>query len=434
MFLKFNQYITESIKEAASEFLFEGGSFGHMAHPYDDINLTFKEVKNIISSGLQGGLDKEIIPTEKLDGQAIAISWRNGELIASRNQGDRKNAGASSMTVQQVIDKFAGRGEISDAFAFAIQDLSSAISKIDPKKRDKIFNNGKSFMHLELIYPPTTNVVNYDAYKLIFHNTSDYDMNGVEIGQNKKAAGILTKLIKDVNADIQKTYQIDPPKAIKFKTNINYEADREKFFKELAKIQKNAGMSDNETIRDYIIREYTRMFQQQATKFGYDIAPNNLEGLINRFAFLDNSFSIRHIKRAITNDGFRDWVLDFAANKGKKAAAYYKTIISPIEILFLKLGTAVIKNATGFLAINQDKETDRIKKELENAIKKVRASGSEAEVNKLEQNFRKLEAIGGFDSVVPTEGIVFQYNGKTYKLTGSFAPVNQILGVIKYMK
>jgi hypothetical protein len=434
MFLKYNQYITESIQSDLSEFLFEGGSFGHMAHPYDDVDLTFKEIKNLISDALQGGLDKEVIPTEKLDGQAIAVSWRNGELIASRNQGDRKNAGASGMTVQQVTDKFAGRGEISDAFSFAVQDLSTAISKIDPKKREKIFNNGKSFMHLELIYPPSTNVVNYDAYKLIFHNTSDYDMDGKEIGQDKKAATILTKLIKEVNADIQNTYQIDPPKAIKFAKSINYEEDRSKFFKELAKVQKHAGMTDNQTIQDYIRREFTRLFQQQAARDGYDIEDNILDGMIKRFAFLDNTFSIRNIKKEISNEDFKTWVLDFAANKGKKAAAYYKKVIGPIEVLFLKLGSTVIKNATGFLALNQDKEAERIKQELEVAIKKVRASGSEAEVNKLEQNFRKLEAIGGFDSVVPTEGFVFQYKGKTYKMTGSFAPVNQILGVIKYMK
>jgi len=434
MFLKYNQYINESIQRDLSEFLFEGGSFGHMAHPYDDINLTFAEIKNLISDALQGGLDKEVIPTEKLDGQAIAVSWRNGELIASRNQGDRKNAGAAGMTVQQVIDKFAGRGEISDAFSFAVQDLSKAISNIDPKKREKIFNNGKSFMHLELIYPPSTNVVNYDAYKLIFHNTSDYDMDGIEIGQDKKAATILTKLIKEVNADIQSTYQIDPPKAIKFAKSINYEADRAKFFKELSKIQQDAGVSDKQTIQDYIYREFTRLLQQEAAKVGYDIEDDVLIGLIKRFAFLDNTFSIRNIKKEISNEDFKTWVLDFAANKGKKASAYYKTVIKPIEILFLKLGTQVIKNATGFLALNPDKETTRIKQELESVIQKVRGSGDTAAIAKLETQFEKLQAIGGFDSVVPTEGFVFQYKGKTYKMTGSFAPVNQILGVIKYMK
>jgi len=42
--------------------------------------------------------------------------------------------------------------------------------------------------------------------------------------------------------------------------------------------------------------------------------------------------------------------------------------------------------------------------------------------------------MGGFDTIVPIEGIVFTYGGNTYKLTGSFAPVNQILGVLKYAR
>ena len=35
-------------------------------------------------------------------------------------------------------------------------------------------------------------------------------------------------------------------------------------------------------------------------------------------------------------------------------------------------------------------------------------------------------------SIVPSEGIVFKYNGKTYKFTGAFAPVNQITGLISF--
>lgn len=426
-FLSFNTYINESV---IYQFLFEGGAFGHMAHPYDDVNLTFGEIKDIISSALQGGLDKEIIPTEKLDGQAIAVSWRNGALIASRNQGDRKRGGAASLSVQQVIDKFAGRGEISDAFAFAIQDLSSAISKIDPKERERIFKNGKAFMHLELIYPPSTNVVNYDAYKLIFHNTSDYDEDGNEIGQDKKAAGVLTKLIKDVNADIQKTYQIDPPKAITFTKNINFEADRGEFFKELSKIQKKIGLKDNQSIRDYIIQEYTHIINGAASKDNYDIAPNILDGLVNRFAFEDKSFTIPQIKKQITNKKFLQWVLQF----NKKSADYYKQVISPFEVLFLRLGVRVIQLATGFLAVNPKEQVKKIKMELEQSIKDIRAKGDASSIKKLEAQLKKLDAIGGFDAVLPSEGIVFQYNGKTYKLTGAFAPINQILGIFRYIK
>ena len=424
-FLSFNNYVNEG---AIDQFLFEGGAFGHMSHPYDDVNLTFAEIKDLISSALQGGLDKEVIPTEKLDGQAIAISWKDGQLISARNKGHYRNGAEGAMTVDDVITKFEGRGDLSDAFAFAIQDLESAISQIDPKEREKIFKNGKAFMHLELIYPPSTNVINYDTAKLIFHNTTEYNEQGDPIGEDKKAAGTLTKLIKEVNADLQKNYQIDPPKAIAFSKNINFEADRASFFKELSKIQKQTGLKDNQSIRDYIRQEYTHLIKGAASKDNYDIAPNILEGLINRFAFEDKTFTIPQIKKQITNKKFLQWVLQF----NKKSADYYKQVISPFELLFLRLGVKVIQLATGFLAVNPDESMQKIKDELEVSIKEVRAKGSESSIKKLEAQLRKLEAIGGFDAVLPSEGIVFQHKGKTYKLTGAFAPVNQILGIFRY--
>jgi hypothetical protein len=58
------------------ELLLEGGAYGHMAHPFDDKDLTFKDLKNIIEMGLGGELNREDNVTEKLDGQNLMISWR----------------------------------------------------------------------------------------------------------------------------------------------------------------------------------------------------------------------------------------------------------------------------------------------------------------------------------------------------------------------
>ena len=58
------------------ELITEGGAYGHMAHPFDDKDLTFKDLKNIIEMGLGGQLDREDNVTEKLDGQNLMISWR----------------------------------------------------------------------------------------------------------------------------------------------------------------------------------------------------------------------------------------------------------------------------------------------------------------------------------------------------------------------
>ena len=41
-------------------------------------------------------------------------------------------------------------------------DLQNAISGLSNKQKDKIFDEGKKFMSLEVIYPKTANVVPYD--------------------------------------------------------------------------------------------------------------------------------------------------------------------------------------------------------------------------------------------------------------------------------
>ena len=48
------------------------------------------------------------------------------------------------------------------------------------------------------------------------------------------------------------------------------------------------------------------------------------------------------------------------------------------------------------------------------------------------QQLNKLNAIGGWEAVIPSEGLVFIYKGSTYKLTGAFGPINQIAGLMTF--
>ena len=53
-------------------------------------------------------------------------------------------------------------------------------------------------------------------------------------------------------------------------------------------------------------------------------------------------------------------------------------------------------------------------------------------LSRLKVQLDRLNAIGGTKAIVPSEGLVFKYKGKTYKFTGAFAPVNQITGLIYF--
>ena len=104
----------------------------------------------------------------------------------------------------------------------------------------------------------------------------------------------------------------------------------------------------------------------------------------------------------------------------------------PFEKLFFELGVEVLKNVEGYLAANPDKAVQNIRKQVKSAISIVRKGGDIKKINRLSQQLSKLNSIGGMKAIVPSEGLVFVYKGKTYKLTGAFAPINQITGMIYF--
>ncbi len=69
------------------DLLIEGGAYGHMNHPFDDKDLTFGDLKKIITDGLGGNLNREDGVTEKLDGQNLMISWKDGKLVTALKLG-----------------------------------------------------------------------------------------------------------------------------------------------------------------------------------------------------------------------------------------------------------------------------------------------------------------------------------------------------------
>jgi hypothetical protein len=96
------------------------------------------------------------------------------------------------------------------------------------------------------------------------------------------------------------------------------------------------------------------------------------------------------------------------------------------------VGAQILKNISGYLAVSGDSAVQKIRRDVIAAIKQVKRSKDVKKLATLKHQLEKLEAIGGLSSIVPSEGIVFKYKGKTYKFTGAFAPVNQILGLLNF--
>ena len=409
-------------KESVNEsLLLEGGAYGHMNHPFDiEMNLTFGDLKQIVVRALNGDLE---LAREKTDGQALAISWVNGRLVAARNKSHLKNKGEGAMTIGQVATNFAGRGALTDAYTFAMKDLSAAVSTLTEPQKKKIFKDGACFMNLEVIYPKNANVIPYGQNLLVFHGTFEYDESGEVIGENQQAASILAGMIKQVNKHVQSTYTIQGPPMLSLPKSEELTKKQGKYISMINKLQSEYKLSDSDGVADYHQAYWADLVNKNAK--GLD-AQEKI-GLVKRWAFGDKGFRIATIQDA----KIKAW----ADNMDKKdQAKISKENIMKFEEIFLGVGADVLAFAQSVLTANPSDATKKMRAELGSAIKSLKATGTASQLDKLKIELQRLNSLGGFDKIVPNEGLVFVYNGNTYKLTGAFAPLNQILGIFKFSR
>ena len=404
------------VRKPIKKLLHEGGAYGHMSHPFDDMELTFGDLKTIISSALEGELG---VVREKTDGQALAISWKNGRLIAARNKSNLANAGADAMGIEDVASKFAGRGGLTDAYNFAMKDLSSAISGLSEAQRKKIFNEGKCFMNLEVIWPESVNVIPYGQALLIFHNTVCYNEAGNAIGADNGAASTLAGMIKQINADIQSRYVIQGPPITSIPKSTYLSSKQGKYVSKLNKLQSQFGLKDSDNVSDYH-QAWWESFINKSSPIKVDKLTK--DALIRRWAFGDKSFRLN----TISNPKIQKWAVD---NDKVNVAKQQKDNIRPFEEIFLGVGADVLEFVGSVLTVYPDKAIRSMKDRLKSVAAQVRNGGDPTKISKLKSELTRLNSLGGVDRIVASEGLVFFYNGKTYKLTGTFAPLNQILGI-----
>ena len=405
--------IGESVNESL---IVEGGAYGHMNHPFDiEMNLTFGDLKQIVVRALNGDLE---LAREKTDGQALAVSWVNGRLVAARNKSHLKNKGEGAMTIGQVADKFANRGGLTDAYNFAMKDLSAAIAALSEPQRKKIFKDGACFMNLEVIYPTSVNVIPYNQPLLVFHGTFEYDIDGTIIGENQQAASILGGMIKQVNAHVQSKYTIQGPPMNKLPKSEHLSKLQGKYLGMISKLQNEFKLADSDGVADYHQAWWTNFVEKNAKK----LDSQQKIGLIKRWAFGDKSFRIAEI----TDEKLRAWADTTDKQDQQKIS---KQNLMRFEEIFLGVGADVLSFMESVLTANPDSAKRQMVSRLESTIQQVKASGDPKKIAKLKLELERLKALGGFEKIVPNEGIVFVYGGNTYKLTGAFAPLNQILGI-----
>jgi hypothetical protein len=427
-YIYLHELVDGNVPNGSWSLIYEGGAAGHMAHPYEDDTLKFSDVKNMITQGLVGDLGAEEPATEKLDGQNIMFTVRDGRVYFARNKGQVKNKGKNALDTAGIRSMFAGRGNIEKAFTGAAEDLQTAIDALPPKERSKMFSEGSKFMNVEIIFPDTKNVIPYDKSVLVFHGSVEYDDEGNELQRSVADGKTLSNQLNKVNAQQQKTFGISGPKTISFsdaQTVENKKALKE-IGRRVAAIQDAYGLDDNSTIEDYKLNWWEDRLIDITQSAGIELSKQEFDGIIDRWALGDKKFKVNDIASPET----KKWFREFEATQLK---TMQREATQPLESVFLQVGAMSLRRVTDFLSANNPEMAQRLKKEVLDTIKDLQQTDDQNKLAKLQIQLERLQDIG-MDKIVPTEGIVFMYKGKPYKFTGTFAPINQILGTLKFDK
>jgi nicotinamide mononucleotide adenylyltransferase len=403
-------------------FLVEAGAFGHISHLYDDPTLTFRDIKSIITRALSGELNTDGPVTEKTDGQNILFTVRDGEVRFARSLSQVKNAADNAMTVGELAKKFEGRGNIEKTFSSAGHDIQTAIEKLGFDRAQEMFDNGKRFMSVEIINPDSENIIPYEKSLLIFHGTVTFDENGKPIKFNVDDSLVMARALQSVAADKQEHYGIrgQPFVILSTAQSSDLKIKSDKYIKELDSILLSFGLTDDDTVADYKFAWWMNKLKDA------QLDPNEKHIVINHWA---QGKKAAGVFGKISNSP----KIKFVKTIDSRLTEFNGEAVLPIQKTIVKVGIDALSRATDLLAAGNPLAAKKIREKLFKAIEQIKNSNDERKLALLSRLSQTLEDID-LNNLIPSEGLVFSYKGKLYKLTGVFGPINQIVGAVKFGK
>lgn len=402
--------IDKNINESFNQ-LNEGGLAKHMNHPYEVNEFTFNDLKKIITKLLDGKFDNV---TEKMDGLNIFVSYdKNGNILAARN-----NKQISDPLTLNTIKEYFKSSIIGNTYYNALLTIDNEFKqKFNNLNLNKIFDNGKRWINTEIISTDTKNVIPYENNLIVFHNIKTYKGDNEFENYDNELLYKLVKLLnnnsnfKIITSPILNINKLDD----KFKNNIINELDL---------IKNKYKLKDNSTILEF---KYNALLNEILNDNILSKLNNStIKSLINRW--INGTDKNNNINAILKYENLSNEDLLYVKNFDKNIGNIIKIIMKPFDNIFIKVGNEVINNISN---ISNNRYKDKVIKYLNNKLSDVSDEISKSnDQDKLNKFYYELERLSNVSNKLnATEGIVLSYKGHDLKITGSFAPLNKILGM-----
>lgn len=396
----------------------EGGAVGHLSHLYDNWDLTFGELKDVIASAADGKLQRV---SEKLDGQNLVFTFNSTGLKVARGSGDIKSGG---MDAASLAKKFGGHKNrnVEEGFNLAFKVLNDAMGAIPEKSRLQVFEGGRVWYSIEVIYTKNPNVINYDRDCIVFHQSPSFriEANGTVKGHSAApGVAVLQRHIDQMQKALTlKSWAVRGPAVVRLKKIDNGEIVMDTI-NAIEQAQNAGGVGDSDTIGDYL----HNVIEEEVADLG--LTHEATEAVAARIVQMQGAPGLPQIKKMVPRDVYQS-VKEFVDNQ----KTLMQHAIMPIEHAIHKFAVELLRGLHSVMVSNGDAEVARLKQQVAGAVNALEKTGDSSAMDVLHTQMEKLGNVENITSAI--EGVVFVYKGNAYKVTGNFAPINQILGLFKY--
>ena len=400
-----------------------GGLGGHVDHLYDNTDLSFTDMIKIMQAASNG----EITGGEKLDGQNLFVSYsvKDGKAKAARNVGNVKKGG---MDAEALAAKFAGRGTLEAAFNGAFEAFVDAVQQMSDDVKLKVFGpDANIFYNAEVMDPENPNIINYNSKNLIIHRDGhgEYDRETGKVTDRDVSAeaNLLGKALKAVQkSDKEGAFGVEMKAVERLRALDNDDAVNSATSR-LKQLLSQSGIGAGATVGEYIVSKLDALIERM-----FPDLDDDTKKLIMQRMFGVKGTTATQVYKRIKDPSTKAAVRDFIKDQKRVR----KEIIFPLEDIIHDFAVAMLDGLKSRFVLSHKDEVNRIADRVEQAIAEIEAEGDETKTQKLKQGLGKLKSLDKISSSM--EGFVFAYDGHTYKLTGSFAPVNQIMGLLPWEK
>lgn len=398
-----------------------GGAYGHAGHVFEDLSLTFGDLKSLLHRIAAADLEDVI---EKTDGQNLLITHDGSQLRAARNKGDLISGG---MTAQGLAAKFAGRGTVSNAFTQGFDVVAAAVAALSPAVRKTAFGDGDIWHSIEVMYSKNTNVINYGIDAIAFHRFANrvYDEAGDPVDDpraDRAFAALMSQVETMRKAAAQERWKLFAPTVGRLEALAD-DSHLERALSAVGFAMDTTGMTDSDTLGDHAMAA--------AEAHIGDAAPGLSTQVLDALA-----------RRSVMGDG--PTLRDTLARLRPETRASVKDAVSgvpdaigramqPIERAVTGLSIELLRGLDSVFVVDNTGEVKRLRAELKSALDAIQSVGGTEARGIVARQMARLA--GGIQDVgTAAEGIMFRdpKSGKVYKLTGAFAAVNAIIGLFKY--